>query len=324
MPPAVLVRSAAYLHQAADRGRADDRAAAAALSRSTRRRCPRWCGRWASSRRRRSGARPAPDHRVRAGGRCMSRPTPSSIAPSRRCKRRWRPGAFPAACSASSIATAARAIRVDRLGAARARRSAPMTEDTWFDLASLTKVIFTTPRILALAEAGTIDLDAPLISVLPDFRQYNADAWERKVTFRQCLGHQTPFPGVVPIYTYGRDPDLLRAFVLQREWPAGPAGLFRHQLHPARLRAGAPERADRSATWIPVRASPGPPIRTAPRRPRTAPGAIACCRGEVHDDNCSALQGAGHAGLFGTAGFGARFRAGAARRHRRVRDARSR
>ncbi len=27
----------------------------------------------------------------------------------------------------------------------------PMTDDTWFDLASLTKVIFTTPRILALA-----------------------------------------------------------------------------------------------------------------------------------------------------------------------------
>ncbi|MDO8361051.1 MAG: serine hydrolase domain-containing protein, partial [Devosia sp.] len=35
----------------------------------------------------------------------------------------------------------------------------PMAEDTWFDLASLTKVVFTTPRILALAEAGTIDLD---------------------------------------------------------------------------------------------------------------------------------------------------------------------
>src|SRR5687767_3157252 len=62
----------------------------------------------------------------------------------------------------------------------------PMTAETWFDLASLTKVIFTTPRILALAEAGTIDLDAPLVSVLPDFRQYNADNWERKVTFRQC------------------------------------------------------------------------------------------------------------------------------------------
>src|SRR4051812_45476827 len=54
----------------------------------------------------------------------------------------------------------------------------PMTDDTWFDLASLTKVIFTTPRVLALEAVGTIDLDAPLISVLPDFRQYNPDNWE--------------------------------------------------------------------------------------------------------------------------------------------------
>ncbi|HEV7290852.1 MAG TPA: serine hydrolase, partial [Devosia sp.] len=83
-----------------------------------------------------------------------------------------------------------------------------MTDNTWFDLASLTKVIFTTQRILALADAGRIDLDAPLISVLPDFRQYNPDNWERRVTFRQCLGHQTPFPAVFPLYTYGRDPQL--------------------------------------------------------------------------------------------------------------------
>ncbi|TGW04782.1 class C beta-lactamase-related serine hydrolase, partial [Mesorhizobium sp. M2D.F.Ca.ET.145.01.1.1] len=96
----------------------------------------------------------------------------------------------------------------------------PMRENTWFDLASLTKVIFTTPRILALAQDGTIDLDAPLITLLPDLRQYDANAWERKVTFRQCLGHQTPFPAVEPIYTYGRDPELLRAFILQREWRA--------------------------------------------------------------------------------------------------------
>ena len=116
-----------------------------------------------------------------------------------------------------------------------------MTEATWFDLASLTKVLFTTERILKLAETGRIDLDAPLTTVLPDFRQYNPDNWERKVTFRHCLGHQTPFPAVFPIYTYGRDPDLLRAFVLQHEWPAA-GGLFGHQLHPARPRARAARR----------------------------------------------------------------------------------
>ncbi len=55
--------------------------------------------------------------------------------------------------------------------AQRVPTSRPMTEATWFDLASLTKVLFTTPRILALAEAGTIDLDAPLTSVIPDFAQ---------------------------------------------------------------------------------------------------------------------------------------------------------
>ena len=65
-------------------------------------------------------------------------------------------------------------------------------------------MLFTAPRILALAAAGTIDLDAPLVSVLPDFRQYNLDNWERKVTFRQCLGHQTPFPAVFDLYLWTR------------------------------------------------------------------------------------------------------------------------
>jgi len=184
--------------------------------------------------------------------------------------------------------------------AQRVPAARPMREETWFDLASLTKVIFTTPRILALAEAGTIDLDAPLTSVLPDLRQYDPNAWERTVTFRQCLGHQTPFPAVVPIYTYGRDADLLRAFVLQREWRAGPPvysdinfillGLALERLSGKTIRA----------------MDPGPGFAFA-AEPDTAAATEDCtwrhrllC-GEVHDDNCCALQGAGHAGLFGTA-----------------------
>src|SRR5690348_3035023 len=49
----------------------------------------------------------------------------------------------------------------------------PMRQGTWFDLASLTKVMFTTPRILLAAEVGAIALDAPLSTVIPDLRQYN-------------------------------------------------------------------------------------------------------------------------------------------------------
>src|SRR5690606_8169241 len=98
----------------------------------------------------------------------------------------WAFGALKASVSAGKIpggilglvdAEGNRALRV--LGAAQtvpAHR--PMQESTWFDLASLTKVLFTTERILALAAEGTIDLDAPLVSVLPDFRQYNPENWE--------------------------------------------------------------------------------------------------------------------------------------------------
>ena len=48
------------------------------------------------------------------------------------------------------------------------------------------------------------------------------NAAERRLTFRQCLAHATHLPGVEPLYTYGQDPQTLRAFVLQRVWPAGP------------------------------------------------------------------------------------------------------
>ena len=183
--------------------------------------------------------------------------------------------------------------------AQRVPHTRPMTEGTWFDLASLTKVMFTTPRILALAEAGKIDLDAPLISVVPDFRQYNPDNWERKITFRQCLGHQTPFPGVFPIYTYGTDPNLLRAFVLQHEWPAGPAvysdlnyillGIALERLTGNLIRQQDPG---------PGFAWSADPANAAATEQDAWRGRVVV--GEVHDENCYALQGSGHAGLFST------------------------
>ncbi len=47
---------------------------------------------------------------------------------------------------------------------------AEMRDETWFDLASLTKVIFATGRIMVHAMVGRLDLGAPLVSVLPDLR----------------------------------------------------------------------------------------------------------------------------------------------------------
>jgi CubicO group peptidase (beta-lactamase class C family) len=174
-----------------------------------------------------------------------------------------------------------------------------MTEHSWFDLASLTKVIFTTPFILKLVDDGIIDLDAPLTTLLPDLRQYSADAWERRVTFRQCLGHQTPFPAVEPIYTYGRDPDLLRAFILQREWKAvqpvySDINFILLGFVIERLTGKAWRQLDpgHGFGWSAA------PEHSAATEDCTWRHRVLC--GEVHDDNCSALGGSGHAGLFGT------------------------
>lgn len=175
-----------------------------------------------------------------------------------------------------------------------------MQEETWFDLASLTKVIFTTTRILQLSVTGVVDLDAPLTTVIPDFAQHYPDSWLRSVTFRQCLGHQTGFPGVFPLYSYGNDPDLLRQFVLHRDWQAGAPvysdinfillGIVLERLEGKSIREMDPGPG---FAWA---ADPAHAAATehCPWRRRVLVG-------EVHDENCAALQGAGHAGLFGTA-----------------------
>jgi CubicO group peptidase (beta-lactamase class C family) len=186
-------------------------------------------------------------------------------------------------------------------GAAQAQPTqVAMRRATVFDLASLTKVIFTTTAILRLVEQGRIALDQPLCELIPDLRQYDLKADERGLTVRQCLAHQTFLPAVEPLYTYGQDPQTLRAFVLQRAWRQGPPvysdinfillgivieRLTNIPLKQQRLDAGftfAPNPADCAATEF------------CQWRERML-------RGEVHDENAFALGGAaGHAGLFGT------------------------
>lgn len=175
-----------------------------------------------------------------------------------------------------------------------------MRRETIFDLASLTKVIFTTTAILRLIEQGRMALDQPLCELIPDLRQYDFKAPERALTIHQCLAHQTFLPAVEPLYTYGHDPQTLRAFVLQRVWQHGPPvysdinfillGIAIERV------TGLPLKQQALATGFTF-----------------APNADGCAatefcrwrermlRGEVHDENAFALGGAsGHAGLFGT------------------------
>jgi CubicO group peptidase (beta-lactamase class C family) len=209
-------------------------------------------------------------------------------------------GRIPGATLGIVTADGRRATRVAGL-AQREPVTEALTLEHWFDLASLTKVIATTPMILCLADEGRIDLDRLLTDAIPDLRQYDiAGAAERRLTFRDCLAHRSHLPAVEPIYTYGHDPDRLRAFILQREWRAGPPvysdinflllGIAIERL------TGAPLDAWPLPPGLGWGPPPGPAVATEHCRWR---GRV--LKGEVHDENCFALGGrTGHAGLFGT------------------------
>jgi CubicO group peptidase (beta-lactamase class C family) len=66
----------------------------------------------------------------------------------------------------------------------------PMTEDTIFDVASLTKVIATTPAIMLLVERGKIELNAPVRDYIPEF---TGEGRER-VKVRELLTHTSGLP----------------------------------------------------------------------------------------------------------------------------------
>jgi CubicO group peptidase (beta-lactamase class C family) len=68
---------------------------------------------------------------------------------------------------------------------------APVTEDTVFEAASLSKPVFAY-AVLRLVDAGTFDLDSPVSKYLPG--DYSADARASRITVRQVLTHTSGFP----------------------------------------------------------------------------------------------------------------------------------
>ena len=74
----------------------------------------------------------------------------------------------------------------------------PMTEDTIFDVASLTKPFATAPAVLQLFEQGKVQFDDPVQKYLPDFNTAN-DPVRAEVTVRMLLTHTSGLPGDVEL-----------------------------------------------------------------------------------------------------------------------------
>ncbi len=176
----------------------------------------------------------------------------------------------------------------------------PARPDAYYDLASLTKVLFTLRKVLQAAEEGLLDLDDPLRRHLPEaaWMQPRPNFADRSL--RELLAHTAGLPSWAPLYTWGEG-EQLKARVLQEAWRLGEPVysdigyiLLGIVLERVRGRPLADFSLPEGLTWRPDREEAAPTERCHWR------GRL--LRGEVHDENAYALGGAaGHAGLFGTA-----------------------
>ena len=87
---------------------------------------------------------------------------------------------------------------------------APMTVDTIFDIASLTKVVATTTAVMQLVEKGKLRLNDPVVKYIPEFAQNG----KVDITVRDLLTHYSGLPPDLDLtHTWeGRDVGYSMAF----------------------------------------------------------------------------------------------------------------
>lgn len=102
----------------------------------------------------------------------------------------------------------------------------PMTEDTIFDLASLTKILATTTALLQLHDQGRVQIDDPVQTYLTEFNPAN-DPRRSQVTLRMVLTHTSGITGDLSrqgpwgLLTADRDAGLQRALDAPVEFDPG-------------------------------------------------------------------------------------------------------
>jgi len=186
----------------------------------------------------------------------------------------------------------------------------PMTADTIFDIASLTKVVATTPALMKLFEQGKLRINDPVTAYLPDFQGGRSD-----ITVRDLLTHfsgMRPDLDVEPPWS-GYDTGIRRALI---EKPTSPPAtrfvysdinfeLLGEVVH--RLSGKPLDEFARDAVFNPLGMKETGFHPPASLRARIAPTEIdaatgAPFRGVVHDPTARYMGGvAGHAGVFSTA-----------------------
>ncbi len=227
--------------------------------------------------------------------------------------------AFPGASVA--ITHAGKSVAQKGLGQFTYEENSPtITEDTVFDLASLSKVLATTSMAIVLYQRGLLDLDAPVIGVIPEFA--GEDRRRDKITFRMLLAHSSGLPAYEKLFLRALDREALIQAALcvpLKDDPGTHAeysdiGFIVLGLALERIVEEPPDRFCQREIFGPLgmlHTTFNPPLSWKSSIPPTADDKTfrkRIIQGEVQDENASVMGGvAGHAGLFSTASDIAKF-----------------
>jgi uncharacterized protein YbbC (DUF1343 family)/CubicO group peptidase (beta-lactamase class C family) len=188
-------------------------------------------------------------------------------------------------------------------------RREPMTLDTIFDLASLTKVIATTTAVMQLVEQGKVRLNDPVAKYLPEFAQNGKE----DITVRQLLTHYSGLAPDLDLGTEweGKNTAYQLAFVEPPETTPG-SGFVYSDINFIMLGALVEKVSDETLDaytqqhiFTPLKMTHTRFLPPAMWRPKIAPTQYDekehMLRGVVHDPTARRMGGvAGHAGLFST------------------------
>ena len=194
-------------------------------------------------------------------------------------------------------------------------RTAPdgpaVTPETWYDLASLTKVLCTTPLVLHAIAGGYLDPHSTLRELLPEVAWLQPTPNLGDATVLQLATHTSGLPAWQPLYTLGLDRPTLLARLLHIPLERAPGsivysdlgfmllGTILERVFEVPLEAQARILYARLGLEEHIGFSPPAGAPVAPTE--VCPWRGWLLRGEVHDENAAALGGvAGHAGLFAT------------------------
>ena len=221
--------------------------------------------------------------------------------------------AFPGA--AAAVTYAGKLVALKALGKFTFdETSSPVEADSIFDLASLTKVVATTTMAMILYERGLLDLEMPVIGILPEFQ--SEDSRRKDISFRQLLAHSSGLPAYERLFlrSKSRDELLHEAFSVPLKHNPGSraeysdVGFILLGVALERISGEPLDRFCQREIFGPLGMSHtgyNPPALSKPKILPTADDLTfrkRIIQGEVQDENASVMGGvAPHAGLFATA-----------------------